>query len=64
VPTPDSLRIAVEAVHQAISDHPDAQSKQMLGQCLQTLLKIQALDYERLKSAGPQAALLSQMGRG
>lgn len=43
--TPDSLRTAITALHQAISEHEDPQSKATLATCLQNMLKVQAQDY-------------------
>jgi hypothetical protein len=38
----DSLRTAIEALHQAIVDEPQAEDKAALTQCLQQMLKVQA----------------------
>jgi hypothetical protein len=38
----DSLRSAIEALHQAIVDEPQPEDKAALTQCLQQMLKVQA----------------------
>jgi hypothetical protein len=38
----DSLRSAIEALHQAIADEPQPEDKAALTQCLQQMLKVQA----------------------
>jgi hypothetical protein len=43
-PSGPALPVAIQALHAAIAQHPDPQSKQVLSQCLQNMLKVQAQD--------------------
>ena len=45
--SPDSLRQAIQLLHQALADHPDPQSKQTIATCIANLLKVQANDYQQ-----------------
>jgi len=47
-----SLPAAIQALHQAIAEHPDPQSKQILTTCLQNMLKVQAMDYQQAQQGG------------
>ena len=52
-PSPPALVVAIQATHQAISEHPDPQAKQTLAVCLQNMLKIQHSDMQQ-QQQGPQ----------
>jgi hypothetical protein len=72
----DSLRSAIEALHQAIADEPQPEDKAALTQCLQQMLKVQAKniaegDYGPQQQQGPQGnppgrrtALMQQLAGG
>jgi hypothetical protein len=67
--SPDTLRVGIVAVHQAIADHDDPQSKQMLSQALQILMKVQAQDHATAGPGGPggggaQAPLAARLMAG
>jgi hypothetical protein len=42
MPITDSLRVAIEALHQAIRDEPQAEDKAALTQCLTQMMRVQA----------------------
>ncbi len=63
-PSPDSLFVAIQALHQAIADHQDPQAKATLATCLQNMLKVQAQDHQQAAQGGPQQALLGRVGGG
>lgn len=58
--SPDSLRLAITAIHQAIQDHDDPQAKATLATCLQNMLKVQATDHAPPAGA-PQDAMMSRV---
>jgi len=61
--SPDALKVAITAIHQAIADHPDPQSKATLSTCLQNMLKVQANDYQQAQGAeGPRQPLVQRVG--
>lgn len=62
--TPDSLRVAITALHQAIADHQDPQAKATLGTCLQNMLKVQANDAQQAQQPQARQPLIAQMGGG
>lgn len=57
-PSGDSLPVAIQALHQAIAEHPDPQSKATLTQCLQNMLKVQAQDFQAQQPQNPVASRL------
>lgn len=61
--SPDSLVAAINALHMAIADHPDAQAKAQLAQALQAVMRVQATDHQRAQQVGGAAQVLSQLGR-
>ena len=63
-PTPDSLFVAIQAIHQAIADHKDPQAKATLATCLQNMLKVQAQDHQQAAQGGPQSALTNRVAGG
>ena len=56
----DSLRMAIEAVHQAMVDFPDPQIVAQLSQCLRQLTQIQQ-QVMQSEQEDPRAALLAQL---
>lgn len=69
---PDSLTVAIEALHQAISDTPDPQATQVLSQCLAQMTRVQSMLMQQQggqqgqgqASSGGRDALLAQLGGG
>ena len=63
--SPDSLRMAITAIHQAIVDHQDPQAKATLATCLQNMLKVQQNDYQQASQQQPQPGVgaLQQPGQ-
>jgi hypothetical protein len=51
----DSLRVAIEALHQAIRDEPQAEDKAKLAQCLTQIMQVQAKNLAE-GDYGPAAA--------
>ena len=51
-PSGPALPAAIQALHAAIAEHPDPQSKQILTTCLGQMMKVQAQDMQRAPS-GP-----------
>lgn len=51
----ESLPVAIQALHQAIAEHPEPQAKQILTTCLQNMLKVQQMDHAAAKPQTPQA---------
>lgn len=61
--SPDSLRAAIEDLHQALADHKDPECKQLIGNALTTLLKVQARDYQHQQTtSGPRSLALGAAG--
>lgn len=56
--------MALQALHQAIAEHPDPQAKQTLSTCLVQMLKVQQNDMaqQQGQGGGPQQALMQQLG--
>lgn len=57
--SPDSLRQAIQLLHQAIAEHKDPQAKATLATCLQNMLKVQAQDHQnasQMQGAAQQVA--------
>jgi hypothetical protein len=52
MPISDALRSAIEALHAAIADEPDAEDKAALTQCLQQMLKVQAKNIQEGQAGG------------
>ena len=65
-PSGESLPQAIQAIHAAIAEHPEPQSKQILSSCLQNMLKVQAQDMQAQQGAtgGPQQAPSGQQAVG
>lgn len=63
-PSGPSLPVAIQALHQALAEHPDPASKQILSQCLVNMLKVQSQDMQAQQQGGPQQALAAQLGGG
>lgn len=61
-PSPPSLIVAIQALHQAIADHADPAAKQTLAACLQNMLKVQQTDMQQQQKQSPIAAALAQQG--
>lgn len=60
-----ALTIAIQALHQAIAEHPDPQQKQTLAVCLQNMLKVQAQDHaQATQGGGAQPAQMPQPNGG
>lgn len=61
--SPDSLRVAIESLHQAIADHDDPAAKATLTTCLAQMLKVQQNDYQQAQqlSSNPRAQVMQQM---
>ena len=59
-PSGPSLPVAIQALHQAIAEHPDPQSKQTLTVCLQNMLKVQAQDMQAQQPQNPGLAALGR----
>jgi hypothetical protein len=58
---------AIQALHDAIANEPDAEDKQALSQALQIVLKIQAKNMREGQGgqgAGPGQALAGMLGGG
>ncbi len=53
---------AIQALHDAIAHEPDPQDKQVLSQCLQNVLRIQAKNMQQQQASGPGQALAGQLG--
>lgn len=62
--SPDSLLVAITALHQAIADHQDPQSKATLAQCLQNMMKVQANDHQQAQGPQQQQPLQQRLGGG
>lgn len=67
----DSLRQAIETLHQAIVDEPDPEDKAALTQCLQQMLKVQAKNMAEGQGAqgggnppGRRTALMQTLAGG
>jgi hypothetical protein len=54
---------AIQALHDAIAHEPDPADKQVLGQCLQNVLRIQAKNMQQQQQPGPGQALAGQLGQ-
>ena len=52
--TPDSVRSAITALHQAIADHSDPECKALLTKALSTVMDVQKRDYA--ENANTQSA--------
>jgi hypothetical protein len=65
VASPDSLRVAITALHQAIVDHQDPQAKATLTTCLSNMMRVQAQDHQAVGQAQAmrQAAAKRILGR-
>lgn len=50
-----SLPLAIQALHDAIAEHPEPQAKQILSSCLQNMLKVQQMDMQAAKPPTQQA---------
>lgn len=62
--TPDSVRTAITALHQAISDHSDPECKTLLTGALQTVMKVQQKDYAQHADTQTAAQTMqTSMGR-
>jgi len=58
----DALRVAIEALHQAIADEPDPEDKATLTQCLQHAMKVQAKNMVEAQAAGRRSVVMSRLG--
>jgi len=60
--SPDSLMMAIQALHAAIADHPDPQAKATLAQCLQNMLRVQQQDHAQAQQpASPAQAVMAAL---
>lgn len=59
-PSGPSLPVAIQALHQAIAEHPDPASKQTLTQALLLLTKVQAQDMSQNQQSNPLSAALGR----